>query len=115
MVLAKKIYKTWCRNYDVTVRHYLDDNGRFAENEFLQAISESLYQTISYCGHNAHHQNGVAEKLIRDLQELSRTALIHAQQRWPNAITANLWPFSLKMGNDVHQSTPSLKDGISPL
>ena len=85
MVLAKKIYKTWCRNYDVTVRHYLDDNGRFAENEFLQAISESLYQTISYCGHNAHHQNGVAEKLIRDLQELSRTAVMHAQQRWSNA------------------------------
>jgi hypothetical protein len=25
-------------------------------------------QTISFCGVNAHFQNGVAEKIIRDLQ-----------------------------------------------
>ena len=114
-VLAKKTYETWCRTYGVTVRHYHFDNGRFADNKFLQAVSEYPHQTISYCGVNAHHQNGVAEKRIRDLQELSRTALIHAQQRWPNAITSNLWPFALKISNDVHQSMPSLKDGISPL
>ena len=114
-VLAKKTYKTWCRTYGVTVRHYLSDNGRFAENKFLQAISESLHQTISYCGVNAHHQNGVAEKHIWDLQELSRTALIHAQHRWSNVITANLRPFALKIEYNVHQSTPSLNDIISPL
>ena len=63
-VLAMETYKTWCRNYGVTVRHYLSDNGRFTENKFLQAVSESPYQSISYCGVNAHHQNGVAEKHI---------------------------------------------------
>ena len=30
-------------------------------------------------------------------------------------ITANLWHFALKTAKDVHQSTPSLKYGISPL
>ena len=114
-VLAKKTYKTWCRNYGVTIRHYLSDNGRFAVNKFLQAVSESPHQTISFCGVNAHHQNGVAEKHIRDLQELSRTGVMHDQQRWYNAIISNLWQFSLKMANDVHQSMPSLKDSISPL
>ena len=67
-VLAKKTYEIWCRTYGVTVRHYYSDNGRFAENKFRQVVSESLHQTIFYCGINAHHQNGVADKRIRDLQ-----------------------------------------------
>ena len=66
-VLAKKTYETWCLTYGVTVRHYHSDNGQFAENKFRQAVSESPHQTISYCGVNAHHQNGVAEKRIWDL------------------------------------------------
>ena len=89
-------------------------NG-FTENKLLQAVSESPHQTISYCGVNAHHQNGVAEKRIRDLQELSRTSVMHAQQRWSNAIISNLWTFALEMANEVHQYMPSLKYSISPL
>ena len=113
--MAKKTYKTWYRTYGVTIRHYHSDNGNFAENKFRQAVSESPHQTISYCGVNSYHQNGVAEKRIQDLQELTCTALIHAQQHWLNAITSNLWHFALKMANDVHQYTPNLKDGILPL
>ena len=63
-VLAKKTLGTWCRTYSVTFRHYHSDNGRFVEYKFLHAVSESPHQTISYCGVNAHHQNGVAEKRI---------------------------------------------------
>ena len=113
--MAKKTYETWCRTYGVTFRHYNSDNGRFAENNFRQEVSESPHQNISYCVINAHHQNRLAEKRIQDLQELSHTTLINGQQRWLNEITANIWPFPLKMANDVHQSTPSLKDRISPL
>ena len=63
-VLTKKTYKTSCRTYGVTIRHYHSDNGRLAENKFRQAVFESPHQTISYCGVNAHHHNGVAEKRI---------------------------------------------------
>jgi hypothetical protein len=38
-------------------------------------------QTISFCGVNAHFQNGIAEKIIRDIQEQARTMLLHAKSR----------------------------------
>jgi hypothetical protein len=43
--------------------------------------------------------------------------MIHARHHWPNAITANIWPYVLKMANAIHLSTPSLKqtDAPSPL
>jgi hypothetical protein len=62
-----------------------------------------------------HHQNGRAEKKIRDLQELARTMILHAQQRWPNAINAFLWPFAIKMANDLSNRAPGIQSGISPI
>ena len=52
-------------------------------------------QEIKYCGDNAHFQSGVAEKRIRDLQDLTRTSLLHAAARWPKAILVHLWPYAL--------------------
>jgi hypothetical protein len=43
---------------------------------------ESKGQTISFCGVGAHHQNGIAEKRIGDLQRRATTILLHAQRRW---------------------------------
>jgi hypothetical protein len=57
-----------------------------------------------------HFQNGIAEKRIRDVQDLARTMMIHARHHWPNAITANLWPYALKIANDVHMSMLILKE-----
>ena len=44
---------------------------------FLQDIKENAQQ-ITFCGVGVHHQNGIAEKKIRDLVENARTQLIHA-------------------------------------
>jgi Reverse transcriptase (RNA-dependent DNA polymerase) len=32
--------------------------------------------------------------------------LIHAQHRWPKAIDGHLWPYALRVANEVHNSTP---------
>lgn len=79
----------------VRIMHYHTDNGRFAENKWLAHIAMNG-QTISFCGVNAHFQNGLAEKRIRDVTELARSDMIHAKTRWPEAITANLWPYALR-------------------
>jgi hypothetical protein len=113
-VQAKKAFETYCKTYHVRVLHYHADNGRFADNAF-RADVEDKRQTISYCGVNAHFQNGIAEKRIRDLQDAARTMLLHAKHRWPNAITTNLWPYALRTANEINASTPNLTDGISPL
>jgi hypothetical protein len=99
----------------VQVKSYLADNGRFAENKFMAAVKESG-QTITFCGVNAHFQNAVAERRIRTLQDQTRTMFIHAQHRWPKAVDAHLWPYALRVANEVHNSTPTIgrEDPKSP-
>jgi hypothetical protein len=52
----------------------------------------------------------MAECQIRLLQELTRTMLIHASKCWPNSVTANLWPYALRMANQVLNEMPSMQD-----
>ena len=71
---AKNVFEAHCRHHQVHVQHYHADNGRFADNLFVQdAIGKG--QTLSYCGVNAHWQNGIAERMIRTLRETARTQL----------------------------------------
>ena len=105
-LLGKRQFEAYCASHGVKIKSYHADNGRFAENKFVADIT-ACGQTITYCGAYAHFQNGIAEKRIRDLQDLARTMMIHARHRWPQAIEANLWPYALKMANDVHLSSPS--------
>jgi hypothetical protein len=111
---AKHAFERFAKVHGVSIKHYHADNGIFVSTDFVKAINHDG-QTISYCAVNAHHQNGRAEKKIRDLQELARAMILHAKQRWPNAITANLWPYALRNANDISNSAPGIKDGISPM
>ena len=65
---------------------------------------------MTFAGVNAHHQNGIAERRIREVQDMARTMLIHAAHRWPECITANLWPYAIRMANEAMNSSPSLQD-----
>ncbi|KAL7575276.1 hypothetical protein ACA910_001801 [Epithemia clementina (nom. ined.)] len=112
--MAKKAWERWAADYRVTIKHYHADNGRFADNGFIQHCAMNK-QSISYCGVNAHFQNGITEKRIRDLQEATRTALLYALHKWPRMITVHLWPYAMQTANDVHNSTPMTKTQRSPL
>ena len=98
----------------MVIQNYHADNGRFAERLFLDPAALKG-QTVSLCGVNAHFQNGIAEKRIRDLTEQARTSLLHGMNQWPSAVTVNLWPYALRFANDTHNATPSIKVGRSPL
>ena len=83
------------------IAHYHADNGRFADRAWVEDMHKQG-QTASYCGVNAHFQNGIAEKHIRDIQEGARTMLAHAKHRWPAAITVHLWPYALRNASEHH-------------
>ena len=68
----------------------------------------------TYCGVNAHHQNGGAEKRIRDLQEQARKMLLHAECRWPKAIDTSLWTYALRLSNDITNDLPDRDYGSYP-
>jgi ABC-type sulfate transport system substrate-binding protein len=80
------------------IQKYHTDNGRFIDNAWTKHLKDNN-QFISLCGVNAHHQNGRVEKRIRDLQDLARSSILHAQNLWPDAITNNLWPYGAQSGN----------------
>ena len=113
-VEAKKSFEAFARSMGVQIKHYHADNGRFADNAFIQSVQDSG-QTISYCGVNAHFQNGVAEKRIRDLQDQARKQVLHAKARWPKAVSIHLWPYALRNANYLRQVTPDQTDGTCPL
>ena len=111
---AKKEFERIAASYGVRVLHYHADNGRFAEKKFMQAVRDAN-QTITFCGVGAHHQNGVAEKRIRDLTEHARTMLIHAAHRWPRVVNAYLWPYALRLANHLRNQVPVSEGADSPV
>lgn len=112
---SKQAWEDFCSKAGVQTKHYHADNGHFADSAFINDVANKG-QTITYCGVNAHFQNGISEKRIRDLQDGARTVLLDAKSRWPRAISTALWPYALRYVNDVYNISPHQKgDGQTPL
>ena len=113
---AKLAFERYARSFGIKISHYHADNGIFAD-KVLQRSDENSGQTLSFCGVNAHWQNGVAERRIRELQDLARTMMIHANRRWPSAIETYLWPYALRLANEQVNNTPLLTrdDNSTPI
>lgn len=94
-LLAKKEFERHAAGIGIHIKRYHADNGRFVDNAWTMHAKE-MNQQMTLCGVNAHHQNGRVEKRIRDLQDLSRSSILHALNLWPDAITINLWPYALR-------------------
>jgi hypothetical protein len=101
---TKMAFEGFACSLNVSIQHYHADNGRFCENLWMANVKKEG-QTISFCGVNAHFQNGVVERRIRDLSDGTRTSLLHAKERWNSAISVHLWPYAVRHRNDVYNST----------
>jgi transposase InsO family protein len=103
---GKESFEQFAKTHGVHIKHYHVDNGRFKDNLFMKAI-ERNNQTISFSGVGAHHQNGIAEKRIGDLQRRATALLLHAERRWPDAINSHLWPYAMRAANDSRNNFPN--------
>ena len=108
-IKAKHAFEKFSEMRGIAIKAYHADNGIFKANDWVMECC-SRGQPLTFAGVNAHHQNGLAERRIRELQELARTMLIHANRRWPDAVTAHLWPYALRMANASYNATPSFQD-----
>ena len=113
---GKILFEKQAASMGHTIKHYHADNGVFASKAW-RAHCIGQRQGLTFAGVGAHHQNGMAENKIRQLQSQARTMLIHAAKRWPQAVTANLWPYAIRVANDSSNELPSLsfRDGRTPL
>jgi hypothetical protein len=108
-ILGKKAFEAMCRQHGITVRHYHADNGIFRASKWVEQCMQQQ-QRLTFAGVNAHHSNGLAERRIRSLQDLARSMLLHANKRWPDAVTTNLWPYAVRMACDAINEAPNMKD-----
>jgi hypothetical protein len=95
-VKGKLAFEAYAESRGISIKAYHADNGIFRAKKSLQAC-EDKQQRITFTGIHAHHTNGMAEKRIRDLQDLARAMLLHASTKWNSQITANLWPYAWRM------------------
>jgi hypothetical protein len=93
---AKEAFERYATDRGVTIQHYHADNGTFAAHGWVKAC-HAKQQGLTFAAVGAHHQNGKAEIRIRHLQDMARTMMIHANRRWDDAVTTNLWPYATKM------------------
>jgi hypothetical protein len=111
---TKLAFERFAAEHGMAIKHYHCNNGRFADNAFKQACKQGNQQ-LTFCGVNAHFQNGITKRAIRDLSESARKQLLHARQRWPAAVHTALWPYALRNAALMHNNPPTLKDGTSRL
>ena len=50
---------------------------------------------MSYCGVNAHHKNGVADRAVRTVLEYARDQLLHASMHWKDGVSSEPYPMSV--------------------
>jgi hypothetical protein len=113
-VAAKHAFEKFATEHGIRIHHYHCDNGRFYDNAFKESCENSR-QRLTFCGVNAHFQNGIAERAIRDISESARKQLLHARARWPAAVHFALWPYAVRNAVLLHNSLPVLEDGTSRL
>ncbi len=111
---AKLVFKKYAAKHGVSIKHYHCDNGRFADNAFKQSC-ESNRQRLTFCGVNAHFQNGIAEHAIHGLSDRACKQLLHAHSQWPAAVNFALWPYALRNAALLHNIVPVLENGTSRL
>ena len=100
---AKRAFESYAAEHGVRISHYHCDNGRFAKKLFMNSC-ELNGEQFTFCGVNAHFQNGIAEKSIQDITEAGRKMLLHAKMRWPRAIDLSLWPYAVSQACHIHNN-----------
>jgi hypothetical protein len=111
---AKRPFETFAAKHGVRIQHYYCNNGRYYNNAFKQACHDAQQQ-LTFCGVNAHFQNGITKYSICNLLESACKQLLHARAHWPQAVHFALWPYALCNAMLLHNSLPVLEDSTSRL
>ena len=98
-IMAKHAFERFLASLGIELKAYHADNGCFADKGFRDECIASN-QTITFCGVGSHHQNGIAERKIKDITLGAQTLPLHAKRMLPEYISTILWPFAVKCCED---------------
>ena len=94
-LVAKQAFETVLKSFGFSVSNYHGDNGVFNSQAFKNDC-KSKQQQLTFSGSGAHHQNGMAERLIGTFVRWARTLLLHAAIHWLTVADLKLWHFALQ-------------------
>ena len=97
---CENAFEAFCKWHSHEAHNCHHYNGHFADNMFLNDVAKQK-KIIGFCGVNTHHQNGLSEKIICELQEQARMILLDAHIRWAQAIYTSLWPYAMRAASNV--------------
>jgi hypothetical protein len=80
MLDAKEAFEAFASTHGISVKAYHADNGIFIANKWVESCKKAG-QGLTFAGINSHHENGIAEWRIKEIQDAARTMLIHASLR----------------------------------
>jgi len=101
---GKHAFEAFAKAKGISLHHIHTDNGVFNSNLNKTDIA-SKNQTISFCGVNAHWQNGIVERYNGVICAAACTMLLHAQSHLPEIITAEFWPFAIQHAVNLYSTT----------
>ena len=111
-IRAKHAFEAMSLAHSVVIESYLTDSGTFKAAAFVKQIRDHD-QRIRYCGANAHHKNGVAERAVQSMSNMARAMLLHASAHWKNGIDASLWPMAVGYSTYQYNHLPNAH-GLCP-
>ena len=98
---GKHAFEAFAKARGVSIHHIHTDNGVFNSDVFKNDV-DAKTQTISFCGVNAHWQNGIIERYNGVICQAARTMLLHAQAKWPGIVTPEFWPFAVQHAVNIY-------------
>ena len=83
-----------------SVKNYHYDNGRFADNGFVDAINSKI-QKLDFCGVEAHRQNSIIEKTEKRFNNMHT----NASDPWYKNVASNDKRHVLSISNEKFSKT----------
>ena len=92
----------------MTIKDYHSNSKNSKAKKWIEACHRGD-QGLTFAGVTTHHQNGMAERRIRELQELTCTLMVHYRRRWYKEATENICSYALCMANNLINEITSFK------
>jgi len=112
--MSKSQFEHEAAHCGVNVDHSHTDNGIFTKSQFCSAPL-SVNQGHTILGVGTHHQNGLVERAIKTIQDMTHAMMLHLSIHWPDEYDIQLWPFAMDYAVWLYNHTPQHDSGMAPM
>ena len=83
-------------SHGIIVESYLTDAGAFLKHRRLCNIFLNMIRRSVFLGTVAHDKNGIAERAVKTVSNMSRAMILHVSAHWKDGILdPSLWPMAV--------------------